>query len=221
MNKYDYEYERVNDYCYPGSFVLRNRLDIRDGDVLAAFEREITATRIQQILAFPVKGAFDLQHLRAIHRAIFSDVYEWAGELRVVNIAKGNQFCSCVHLETYAEGIFTKLKTEKRLTGTTPEKMPERMTYYLSEINVLHPFREGNGRAQRVFAEYLARAAGWSISFADVAEREMIEASALAFAMDYGPMTRMFEHILSPITPEEQRDFRVKIGMSRLPKEKQ
>jgi len=215
MSKYYYEFERVNAYCYPDSSVLRNKLDIRDGSVLNAFEREITSTRIQQALEYPVKGNFDLKHLCAIHRFIFADIYGWAGELRTVNIAKGNQFCNYVHLETYADGIFSKLKDEKRLGNTPADAIPERLAYYLSEINVLHPFREGNGRTQRVFIEYLAQAAGWHVDFSDVSDREMIEASALAFAMEYDRMETMFRRITMPISPEEQREFRVKMGLSR------
>jgi cell filamentation protein len=166
-------------------------------------------------MEFPVKGKLDLRHLRAIHRFIFSDIYEWAGELRTVNIAKGNQFCNYLYLEDYANGVFQKLKGEKYLSKTLPGGIPKRLAYYLSEVNALHPFREGNGRTQRVFIEYLAQAAGWRIDFSDVSDKEMIEASASAFALEYEPMERIFERILSPITPEEQRAFRVKIGLNR------
>ena len=209
MNRYYYEFERANAYCYPNSFVLRNKLDIQDGTVLSAFEREITSTRIQQATEFPIKGKFDLKHLCAIHRFIFFDVYEWAGELRTVNIAKGNQFCNYIHLETYADGIFTKLKAEKSPI------VPEQLAYYLSEINVLHPFREGNGRVQRVFIEYWAQAAGWHIDFSGVSDQEMIEASALSFAKEYDMINAMFRRITTPITPEERKAFRIKIGISR------
>jgi cell filamentation protein len=220
MNRYDYEFERVDAYCYPDSNVLRNKLNIRDGAVLNAFEREVTSTRIQQALEFPVKGRFDLKHLCAVHRFIFSDVYDWAGELRTVNIAKGNQFCNYIHLETYANGFFTKLKDEKLLKNTQPEVIPERLTYYLSEINVLHPFREGNGRTQRVLIEYLSQAAGWHLDFSGVSDSEMIEASALAFAMEYEMMTSMLRRIATPIPREEQMEFRVKLGLSRRRKSK-
>ncbi len=215
MNRYYYEFERANAYCYPASNVLRNKLDIRDGAVLNSFEREITSTRIQQALELPVKGKFDLKHLCAIHRFIFSDVYDWAGELRTVNIAKGNQFCNYLHLETYASGIFIKLKDEKYLRNTPPETVPERLAYYLSEINVLHPFREGNGRTQRVFIEYLAQASGWHLDFSDVSDHEMIEASALAFATDYTMLIAMLRRIATPITKDEQREYRVKLGLIR------
>jgi len=219
-NKYYYEFERVNAYCYPESYVLRNKFDIRDAEILNTAEREFVSAKLAYIKENPVRGKFDLKHLRAIHEYLFCDIYDWAGELRTVNIAKGNQFCNYIYLETYADGIFKKLKEEKLLANTPAESIPERLAYYLSEINVLHPFREGNGRTQRVFIEYLAQVAGWYVSFADVSDYEMIEASALAFAMEYDMMIKMFRRIIEPITPAEQKDFRIKIGLSRLAKNK-
>ena len=88
-NEYYYEFERVNAYCYPDSYVLRNKLGIQDAETLNNFEREITAIKIQQALDFPVKGRFDLKHLCAIHRFVFSDIYEWAGNDQI----KRRGFC--------------------------------------------------------------------------------------------------------------------------------
>jgi cell filamentation protein len=215
MSRYDYEYEWDNKYCYPNSFVLKNKLNITDAEALATAEREITAPRIAGIMDTPVRGKFDFKHLRDIHRAIFSDVYTWAGAPRTVDISKGNQFCLSRHIETYAIGIFTKLKEDSFLLGSTADEMPERLTYYLSEINVLHPFRDGNGRVQRIFIEYLAQSAGFDVDFSHVDGKEMIEASALSFAKEYEMMTNMFERILTPITKQEQQDFRNKIGIGR------
>ncbi|MDR0883938.1 MAG: Fic family protein [Oscillospiraceae bacterium] len=215
MKKYYYEYERVSAYCYPDSWVLRNRLNIQEADALNFAEREITSARMQEALEFPLRGRFDLKHLQKLHEFIFREVYAWAGELRTINIAKGNQFCNYEYLEQYAAGIFDELKAEKYLAKVPSAQIPARLAYYLGEINVLHPFREGNGRAQRVFIAYLAQAAGYSITFEDVPADEMIEASALAFAKDYAPMKQMFERIVSPISAEEQRAFRIKMGLSR------
>ena len=213
MNKYDYEYERDDRYCYPNSFVLKNKLGIQDADILAEAERRYTALNILEIKENPVRGRLDFKHLCAIHRAIFSDLYDWAGKPRTVNISKGNPFCMSHAIPGYAEVIFLGLKDEGFLLGKTSDEMPERLTYYLSEINVLHPFREGNGRAQRVFIEYLAQSAGYYVDFSDVDGEEMLEASALSFGKDYGKMIAMFRRILSPITLQEQQAFRKKLGI--------
>ncbi len=97
------------------------------------------------------------------------------------------------------------------MQNTPAQSIPERLTYYLSEINVLHPFREGNGRTQRIFIEYLA----WHVDFSDVSDDEMIEASVMAFALEYEKMISMFRRITTQIPPDEQKEFRIKIGLSR------
>lgn len=213
MSRYDYEYEWDPEYCYPNSNVLKNKLNILDAEDLATAEREVTAVRLAEIMDKPVRGKFDFKHLQDIHRAIFGDIFAWAGKPRTVDISKGNQFCLSRHIETYAGDVFAKLKGEDFLSGKPMNEMPERLTFYLSEINVLHPFRDGNGRAQRVFIEYLAQYAGFDIDFSQVGGKEMIEASALSFAKEYGMMTEMFKRIMSQTTLEEKQAFKKRIGM--------
>jgi cell filamentation protein len=220
MSEYDYEYERDSKYCYPDSLVLKNKLGIRDADKLAEAERRSTAFNILEIKNKPVRGRLDFKHLCDIHRVIFRDIYDWAGKPRTVNIAKGNPFCMSQVIPAYAEDIFAKLKSENFLLDTSADEMPERLTYYLSEINVLHPFREGNGRAQRVFIEYLAQCAGYYVDFSDVSGNEMVEASVLSFDKDYSTMIAMLRRIVSPITPQEQRAFCKKIGIDRRERER-
>src|SRR5437870_12342295 len=77
-------------YTHPGTNVLRNILDLRDPEQLAAFEANATAARLIELDAAPPVGRFDVAHLKAIHRYIFQDVYRWAGEFRTVNISKGS-----------------------------------------------------------------------------------------------------------------------------------
>jgi cell filamentation protein len=120
----------------------------------------------------------------------------------------------------YADDLFDKLKGEGFLSGKSKEEMPERLTYYLSEINVMHPFREGNGRTQRVFIEYLAQSAGFFVDFSEVGGKEMIEASVRSFHKDYKMMEAMFRRILTDITPQEQSAFRRKLGIDGVERER-
>jgi cell filamentation protein len=108
MDGYRYEYEWDSSYCYPNSFVLVNKMGIKDAKALSTAEREITSTRLTQLEVKPVKGNFDLQHLQKIHHLLFQDVYSWAGALRTVNIAKGNQFCNCLYLESGSLPLFDR-----------------------------------------------------------------------------------------------------------------
>ena len=201
---YSYDYEWDCEYCYPDSNILINKLNIQNAEDLAVAEREITAIRLAVAKAEPIKGSFDLKHLQKIHKVIFCDLYSWAGKLRHVNIAKGNQFCLAMNLEIYAENLFHKLENEHYLIGYEGS-VSHRLAYYLSEINVLHPFREGNGRSQRLFIEYLALVAGYRLDFSLVTANEMIVASADAFACDYRSINEMFDRIATPISEEEQK----------------
>lgn len=204
--RYAYDYEWDAAYCYPHSFVLVNRFGIQDAAQLAAAEREITSINLAMAMQQPVKGHFNLQHLQKIHRFVFGDVYKWAGKLRTVNISKGNQFCLSSYLELYAESIFDALQDEHYLVDAG-ENTPYRLSYYLSEINVLHPFREGNGRTQRLFIMYLAKVAGYTVDFSTVTPEEMLVASADSFARDYKRMDAMFVRITTPIPLADQRRY--------------
>ncbi len=204
LEKYSYDYEHDDRYCDPVTGVLRNKLNIDNERDLMIAEREITSMWLVRLKAEPVKGNFDLDHLRRIHRRIFSDIYSWAGKCRTVDISKGNVFCRAMYISDYAAELFGGLAKENYLITTPAEETPARLAYYLSEINVLHPFREGNGRTQRLFTEYLGSVSGFHVDFSAVSADEMIRASADAFAKDLDRLNAMFEHICTPITPREQ-----------------
>lgn len=120
-NNYDYSYEWDHKYCYPHSNVLINKLKIEDAKRLRIAEREITSLRIANAKLNLIRGDFDLLHLRTIHKYIFGDIYEWAGELRCVNVAKGNMFCNYQFIEPNAHMLFQELK--KRIIIKTLFKM--------------------------------------------------------------------------------------------------
>ena len=197
MKNYSYDYEWDVEYCYPDSNVLKNKLNITNAEDLAVAEREITSIKLAYAKQNIIEGDFDFSHLRKIHKFLFEDIYEWAGEYRHVNISKGNQFCLCQNLEAYADTIFACLKKDNYLKNC--DNVPERLAYYLSEINVLHPFREGNGRAQRLFIEYLALNSCYRVDFSSVSPEEMIVASAEAFACEYDKINEMFERITTKL----------------------
>lgn len=94
MKDYYYEFEQDSIYCYPDSFVLKNKLNITDGDLLEEAERNITALRILALRKNPPAGVMNFRYLRRLHKYIFGDIYDWAGEVRNVNINKGTMFCS-------------------------------------------------------------------------------------------------------------------------------
>lgn len=180
-------------YCYPDSDVLKNRMGVRDSERLSRLERRLTMLRLLELIDKPIRGKFDLKHLQAIHKYIFQDVYEWAGEIRKVDIAKGNMFCNVRFLSSQAAEIFGKLKEEDYLQGLGEEDFIRQMAYYFSEINALHPFREGNGRSQREFVRCLALHNGYVVNFANASEEEMMKASEESFLCNYRAMEQLFK----------------------------
>ncbi|MDD4779563.1 MAG: Fic family protein [Tissierellia bacterium] len=201
---YTYGFDWDNEYCYPNSDILKNKFNIKDQNSLNVAERELTSLRLAEIEVNQIKGVFDLQHLQDIHKYIFQDIYNWAGELRKVNISKVNVFCYSENIISYGKLLFQKIKEENYLMFLDENNIYERLSYYMSEINALHPFREGNGRAQRVFISSLGKTAGYEIDFNQVSNKEMIEISSSAFTKGHEEYINMFKRITSKISVEEQ-----------------
>lgn len=163
-------------YCYPGSDVLINIPGLRDQKQLDAFERMVSADRLRMLELKPLKGNFDLKHLCEIHKFIFKDIYPFAGELRNEDISKGNyRFAHFRFIALQTNLLLDELKRENFLQGLPADVFANRLAHYLTEFNVLHPFREGNGRVQREFARCLALKAGYVINWSDVDPGRMLE----------------------------------------------
>lgn len=160
--------------------VLRNRLGIIDRHELASADADYTAQRLSQLERRDLPGHYDLTHLRAFHRHIFGDVYDWAGELRTVAIGKGAPFCAPQELRVRADLLFAQLARDDHLRGLDRETFVDALAWLLAEINALHPFREGNGRTQRAFLGQLARAAGFRLRWAGMDPTENVAASRAA-----------------------------------------
>lgn len=192
MLKEGYEYTVDDFYCYPGTAVLKNKLNITNPAELEEAERKITSLRYAQALQTGIAGSFDFNHLKKIHSFLFGDLYEWAGKTRVVNISKENMFCAAIYIADQAEEVFTLLAKEHFLKNCiTKRQTAERLAYYLSEINAIHPFREGNGRSQRLFITFLAASIGWELDFGGVSPQEMLGASVESFGANYEPMENL------------------------------
>ena len=178
MSRYDAD----DTYCYPGTDVLRNKAEITTAEDLDAYEGELSTLRSIEILENPIAGQFDLAHLQRIHLALFQDVYDWAGKIRTVDISRGNsRFANARFIESAANDIFNKLARENWLRGLDADTLSKRLAHYLSEINALHPFREGNGRVQRIFISQLSQSAGYQLDYSDLEQEQIYRAMELAF----------------------------------------
>ena len=193
-------YDGVDTYVIPGTEVLRNQADIADQKALDAFEADATALRMLEMLQQPIPGNFDLAHLCAIHRYLFQDVYAWAGTLRTVDISRGNsRFASFRLIENYLGKQLRSLASEDFLRGLPPPPFVQRLAHFMGEINAAHPFREGNGRVQRLFCAQLAEQAGYFIDFESVSQDEMYGVMAASFAGDGVPLAQLLERISAVI----------------------
>jgi cell filamentation protein len=183
-------------YADPLTGVLRNKLGLLSASELETAEREITHAALIFLKEAPVVPSDNLTHLCAIHRRIFGDLYDWAGQIRTVAIAKGSWFCLPQYIESSSAEIFRTLQGENLLRGLPQDVFTERLTYYLGEINAIHPFRDGNGRTQRAFFEQLASDAGFALDWQHLDADRNIAASAAIMRGDPTPMRKMLDELV-------------------------
>jgi cell filamentation protein len=188
-------------YADPVTGVLRNKLGLSTAAELEAAEREITHAALILLRETPVRPAYDLAHLCEVHRRIFGDIYDWAGQVRTVAIAiaiaiaKGAMFCLPQYIEPAATEIFRLLRSDNFLRGLERGLFIDRLTYYLGEVNAVHPFREGNGRTQRAFFEQLADDAGFTLAWQRLDADRNIAASVAIMRGDPEPMRKMLDEL--------------------------
>ena len=131
------------------AIALRNKLGITEPQSLASAAADFTAFRLVELQTSPICGGFDSAHLQNIHRHLFQDIYDWAGELRGTGAAS--------HLEKSLDSVFDKLARENHLKGLSPEEWARSAPEYMYDIGVLQPFLRGNDITIREFAAELAR----------------------------------------------------------------
>ena len=164
-----YSLDSSQEGCYPGTSVLINKLDIRDEQILAQVEADFTRLRISQWELNPLTDTFDFNHYKAIHAHLFSDLYDWAGQIRTIDLSKkGTRFCPTAEIENRADLIFTRLRQLNFLKDMKHSDFVEELTDFYCSTNELHPFREGNGRTQRLFLSQLVQNAGYTLNFSDM-----------------------------------------------------
>ncbi len=199
MGKDLYE-PRNSNYCYPGTDVLVNKLNIKDKSTLQKFEAKITAAKLLALRQKGIIGNFDAKHLNQIHTYLFEDIYPFAGKYRNENIAKGVfRFAEWEYIEPELNRLLNGLKEENYLAGLSREVLAERLAYYLSELNVLHPYREGNGRTIREFLRELALKNEYILNIKKVAPKEFLNASINSI-VDTSELTKLIYECLEKLS---------------------
>lgn len=184
----------MSDYFVEGEILLSNKLGIEDAAELKRAEEEIVAARMTEIIEQPIRGSFDFNMLQAIHAKLFSDVYDFAGKVRSVRIAKDDSvFCYPEFIEENQKQIFGGLSDRNYLKGLDRDEFIKQFALLSGELNALHPFREGNGRAIRLFLKQLAENAGWYVAYEDMEAGELLHADVKSFHGDIDPLIGLIE----------------------------
>ncbi|MBD1387831.1 Fic family protein [Neiella sp. HB171785] len=186
-------------YCYQGSDVLINLLNITDPTELSEAEAAFSLARYE---AYESQGLaledFDLAHLQKLHHHLFQDLYTWAGNIRTVDISKGEtRFCNCQLIEKNASKLLSQIPLLVNLTSTSEQI--KLLAELFCELNVIHPFREGNGRAQRFFFEELAFTLGLSVIWPDISKEKWVEANVHGFYGNLKPLENIFSEAISEL----------------------
>jgi cell filamentation protein len=181
-------------YTYENSTVLVNKLDLLDQGELDDFEAEISSARAGEPLP---DGKLDFAHFCAIHHHLFQDVYDWAGKIRTVRISKqGSAFCFPEHIDAEAAKLFSDLKAADHFENLPATEFAEKSAHFLAELNALHAFREGNGRAQLTFFALLADRAGRSLDFNKLDPAAMLNAMISSFGGDEAELAKVIRELV-------------------------
>jgi cell filamentation protein len=183
-------------YTYPNSSILINKLGIKDEHQLLEAERDLS-----ELAAVDIEfnePPYDLDYWCNIHQKLFSDIYDWAGKIRTIDISKGaTRFAQCSRITDAGNKLFESLASEYFLTDLPREDFIERIAHYYCELNILHPFRDGNGRAQRILFEHLIVNAGYSISYDLIDKPDWIQANIDGFNCDNSFLNLIFNKCIS------------------------
>ena len=193
FSKYDVYTTTQSIYCYPDSNVLKNKLNIKDNKLLKTAEEEITLIKQMELLKNPIKGNFLKAHLMNIHKFIFEDIYSFAGKIRREQISKTDTLFYPPNLiDRELDKVFVKIKEKNMLKETDEEKIFDNLAYVMAELNIIHPFREGNGRSVREFIRLMAKRMGYDLNWGNVDREELLEASILSVD-DYRVLIRVLK----------------------------
>ena len=177
---------------------LDNKLGITDSAQLAREEERISKTHALELfetnfLSSLAPGTFDA--LSKIHAFLFLDIYEFAGKIRTVNIAKGNfRFAPLMYLNAALENI-------EKMPQSTFDEIIEKYV----EMNVAHPFREGNGRATRIWLDHMLKS-----ELSAVVDWSLVDKEDYLLAMERSPIKDIeIKHLLKNALTDKVNDRQV------------
>lgn len=190
-------------YTHPGTEVLRNKFGISDPLAAHELETRVAYQRLIKASEHPIQGGFDLDHLRAMHKSVYSDLWDWAGEIRTVDTGTTNTglaHCRPEFIVDQARTVFGAIKADEFLHGMDHDTVTDRLGYHWGETTALHPFRDGNTRIQRLFFHQLTTEAGWSIDWNGINNNmdQFVQARLIAHAGNHEPLATILALHLRP-----------------------
>lgn len=194
-----YEELHTADGLYPDTDVFINYFDLKDQDLLDDIESEIVSVRMAQLILESRKITFNFDYLKKIHKALFSDIYPFAGQIRQMSVTKRTVFCLPQYIESMATQIFEKLKEDRYLHNQEHEEFVDNLAYYMAEIHALHPFLDGNTRTMRLFFLELCNEANWDLDFSVSDSSRFLEADIASLEGDYQPLISILLDVVVPL----------------------
>lgn len=163
---------------------LRNLIGAKSSDELRELEPQVVFANELELESFNIPRTNDFTELLLIHQQLFKGVYDWAGKIRTVDIKKNADnaefFLMFSKIENAARYVFDELAKDNNLVGLNKEGFIKKLSHHYDQLNFIHPFREGNGRAQRVFWSRVAKDAGYEIDWSLIVGDENDKACRLA-----------------------------------------
>ena len=176
-----YSIDAITEDCYEGTACLINKLGIKDDKKLSEFEAAVTLAKAGTLEKEPIDGNFDTEHYKAIHRFLFEDIYDWAGKYRTIDMSKkGTAFAKADKICELMDACFERLKNNDFFRNQPFDEYVKSIVDFYQMTNMIHPFREGNGRTQRIFIAQLIRFGGYDISFSEIDSDELMIATIQA-----------------------------------------
>ena len=183
--------------CYPNTTVLVNKLGLRSQEALNEAERVAVSVRSVEAENERCTARFTFAFYCKLHERLFSDIYEWAGKLRAVDLSKkGTNFYPAEQLNELGTALFQRLQQKHELVGLSKSDFVSELAEFYHDLNMLHPFREGNGRTQRLFFTLLIRRAGYQINFSECDTDELMMATIFAAQGVKDPLFEFFTRYL-------------------------
>ncbi|MFT4187140.1 MAG: Fic family protein [Aeromicrobium sp.] len=160
---------RSDKYCYPGTGVLKNRLDIRNSETLDEVMNDLASVMWVLIRSHPETPS--VERLFDIHRSMFGRIFGWAGELRTVRLSPAGfdrDYCPPNEVASRLEDLSAQLRDTDYLSGLDRWEFCVRLAEHWAEVTFIHPFRDGNTRSQSLWVSELAAHAGYELDWSRI-----------------------------------------------------